>query len=125
GNLGGHQVPRVIADYSTKSKITAASLFAVGYHYSVPLDKWNITDNACDYLFLGDQSVDFQIPGTLGLIYNHGSWLKHRAQERAYPFIRASEYVSGCECSGKMNFVYACLKDMTSSLIDKLVGDET
>jgi (E)-4-hydroxy-3-methylbut-2-enyl-diphosphate synthase len=70
-NIGGHQVPRVIADFSAKEKITAASLFALGYQYSVPLDKWNITDMACDYIFLGDKTVDFEIPGTLGFIYNH------------------------------------------------------
>jgi (E)-4-hydroxy-3-methylbut-2-enyl-diphosphate synthase len=66
-NLGGHQVPRVIADFSIKDKITPASLFALGYQYSVPLDKWNITDMACDYIFLGDKTIDFEIPGTLGI----------------------------------------------------------
>ena len=75
-NFGGHQVPKVIADFSEKEKITAASLFAVGYNYSVPLDKWNITDMACDYVFLGDKSIDFEIPGTLGLIYNQPTWPK-------------------------------------------------
>ena len=38
-NIGGHHVTRVIADYSMKSEITAASLFGVGYNYSVPLAK--------------------------------------------------------------------------------------
>ncbi|HOX84282.1 MAG TPA: (E)-4-hydroxy-3-methylbut-2-enyl-diphosphate synthase, partial [Chryseolinea sp.] len=64
-NVGGeHHVPRVIADFSSKKKITAASLFALGYQYSVPLDKWNINDIACDFIFLGDQTIDFEIPGT-------------------------------------------------------------
>ena len=49
-NIGGHNVPRVIADFSSKEQITPASLFAVGYNYSVPLDKWNISDTACDYI---------------------------------------------------------------------------
>ena len=51
-NFGGHQVPRVITDFSSKEKIAPASLYALGYHYSIPLDKWNIADNACDYIFL-------------------------------------------------------------------------
>jgi len=42
----------VIADFSRKDKITAASLFGLGYHYSVPLDKWNISDVAVT-LFIG------------------------------------------------------------------------
>ena len=65
-NIGGHNVPRVFADFSEKAKITPANLFAVGYNYSVPLDKWNITDQACDYIYLGDNVLDFAIPGKIG-----------------------------------------------------------
>jgi (E)-4-hydroxy-3-methylbut-2-enyl-diphosphate synthase len=84
-NIGGHNVPRVIADYSMKDSVSAASLFGVGYNYSVPLDKWNLTDLAADYLFLGDKEIDFAIPGTLGLIFNSQTWLKNKNKDRAYP----------------------------------------
>lgn len=124
-NIGGHQVPRVIADFSGKGKISAASFFAVGYNYSVPLDKWNIADMACDYVFLGDNTIDFEIPGTLGLIYNHKTWLSVKNRDRSYPFIRAEEYLRGVESSTKVNFIYACLKDVTQPLIDKLKSDAT
>jgi (E)-4-hydroxy-3-methylbut-2-enyl-diphosphate synthase len=125
-NFGGHQVPRVIADFSAKPKITPASLFAVGYHYSVPLDKWNITDMACDYLFVGDQTVDFEIPGTLGIICNHGTWLANRNRERCFPFIRAVEYMKvGVEKSDELNVVYACLKDVDDKLLESLSNDHT
>lgn len=124
-NIGGHQVPRVIADFSAKEKITAASFFALGYNYSVPLDKWNIADNACDYVFLGDKKIDFEIPGTLGLIYNHKTWLTLKHKDRSYPFLRLKEYSDGAERSTKINFIYACLKDLTPVLIDKLKNDST
>ncbi|HEY0770891.1 MAG TPA: (E)-4-hydroxy-3-methylbut-2-enyl-diphosphate synthase, partial [Sphingobacteriaceae bacterium] len=122
-NIGGHQVPRVVADFSGKAKVSAASFFALGYNYSVPLDKWNIADNACDYVFLGDNTIEFEIPGTLGLIYNHATWLSVKNKERSYPFIRAEEYVKGVERSSRINFVYACLKDITQSLINALRND--
>src|SRR5688572_23425888 len=35
-NFGGHQVPRVVADFSGKERVTPASLFALGYIYSIP-----------------------------------------------------------------------------------------
>lgn len=124
-NLGGHQVPRVMADFSMKPRITPASLFAVGYHYSVPLDKWNITDMACDYLFLGDQVIDFEIPGTLGLIYNHGTWLTQQGKDRVYPLIKASHYLQGVKKSDQLNLVYACLKDVTHALMAALKNDPT
>lgn len=124
-NLGGHQVPRVIADFSSKEKITPASLFSLGYHYSVPLDKWNITDMACDYIFLGDQSIDFEIPGTLGLIYNHATWLRQPEHIRSYPFLKADDYLNGAAASNKINFIYACLKHISGPLIEKLNSDRT
>jgi (E)-4-hydroxy-3-methylbut-2-enyl-diphosphate synthase len=124
-NIGGHQVPRVMADYSAREKITAASLFALGYHYSVPLDKWNITDMACDYVFLGDNIVDFDIPGTLGLVYNHNTWLTQREKPRTYPFINHKDYRTAAIRSERLNFVYACLKDLDSQLIAMLNADPT
>ncbi|HMG94307.1 MAG TPA: (E)-4-hydroxy-3-methylbut-2-enyl-diphosphate synthase [Chryseolinea sp.] len=125
-NFGGeHHIPRVVADFSSKEKITPASLFALGYQYSVKLDKWNITDMACDFIFLGDRSIDFEIPGTLGLIYNHRTWLGQRSKDRTYPFIRAEQYISGVELSDKANFIYACIEHFNDVLIDKLKKDPT
>jgi (E)-4-hydroxy-3-methylbut-2-enyl-diphosphate synthase len=125
-NFGGeHHIPRVVADFTSKEKVTQASLFALGYQYSVPLDKWNIADMACDYIFVGEQKVDFEIPGTLSLIYNHKTWLTQKNRARAYPFIRAEEYLSGVEQSPTLNFVYALLPDLEDDLIDKLKDDKT
>jgi len=87
-NIGGKNVPRVIADYSHKTEITAASLFAAGYHYSVPLDKWNITDTAADFIFCGNKKIEFEIPGTLGLIFDWAFYLSMPAKERAYPLLQ-------------------------------------
>lgn len=124
-NVGGHQVPRVVADFSGKDKITPASFFALGYQYSVPLDKWNITDMACDYIFLGDKIIDFEIPGTLGIIYNYTTWLQQKNQPRSYPFITPTEYLQDVEKSLQLNFIYIQLKDLTTDLLEKLKQDST
>lgn len=122
---GSHHVPRVVADFSAKEKITPASLFALGYNYSVPLDKWNIADNACDYVFTGDTKIDFEIPGTLALIHNHKTWITEKEKPRVFPFIKSEEYLKGVETSSKLNFIYTCLKDVTPELIQKLKSDST
>jgi (E)-4-hydroxy-3-methylbut-2-enyl-diphosphate synthase len=125
-NIGGeHHIPRVVADFTLKDKITPASLFSLGYQYSVPLDKWNISDFACDYIFLGDREIDFEIPGTLGLIYNHKMWLLKKDQERAYPFFRADEYLNGVSKSPILNFIYILLHDLDDRLINQLRDDKT
>ncbi len=125
-NIGGsHHVPRVMADLSLRDKITPASFFSLGYHYSVPLDKWNISDMACDYIFLGDHVADFEIPGTLGLVYNYKTWLQLKNRDRVYPFLNADKYLEGLALSGSINFIYALLKDISDDLIQKLNSDPT
>lgn len=125
-NIGGeHHIPRVIADLSRKENITPASLFSVGYQYSVPLDKWNIADLACDYIYVGDRSVDFQIPGTLGLIFSYNTWLKKKEQPRSYPLLSAAQYLGGVDQSQELNFISAFIDDVSESLIARLTDDGT
>ena len=121
-NIGGKNVPVVVTDLSTKDVITPASLFSLGYQYSVPLDKWNITDMACDYIYAGQNEVDFAIPGTLGILYDYETWLDNIG-ERRYPMMNSETYLSGVETSDDMNFVKASLDDVNDKLISKLNAD--
>ena len=123
-NIGGKNVPIVMADFCLKQKITPASLFALGYTYSVPTDKWTIGDRACDYIFAGDTIVDFAIPGTLGIVYNHKTWLNNKG-DRCYPFVDAKTYLIAEELSTKLNIVYVCLSDLDEQLLVKLKSDTT
>ena len=122
-NIGGKNVPIVMADFCLKEKITPASFFALGYNYSVPLDKWNIADAACDYVFVGDKIVDFDVPGTLRIIQNHKTWIRNK--EKSFPFLDAKTYLSGVELSDKLNVVYVTLPDVTKELLNKLKNDAT
>jgi (E)-4-hydroxy-3-methylbut-2-enyl-diphosphate synthase len=119
-NVGGHNVPRVIADYSMKDGITAALLFGIGYMYSVPTDKWNLTDMAVDYIYLGDNIIDFEIPGTLGLIYNSENWKHHKDKDRTYPLFCAEEYFSAEERSGELNFAAVDIASLTDGFIQRI-----
>ena len=92
GNIGNTNVPIVIADFSSKKNISHANFFALGYNYSVPLDKWNISDMACDYIFAGDNSIDFEIPGTLGIILNYDTWKKLLNKDKKYPVFNIHNY---------------------------------
>ncbi len=122
-NIGARQVPVVVADLSAKPVVTQASLFAWGYRYSVPTDKWNIADQACDFAFLGRNSINFRTPGTLGMVQEHATWLKDRAQERHYPLITANDYRAGVQRHAVLNFVQAGWADMDSTLIEELRDD--
>jgi (E)-4-hydroxy-3-methylbut-2-enyl-diphosphate synthase len=111
GNIGGKNVPRVLADFSAREKITPATFFACGYNYSVQLDKWNLSDQAADYVYAGDNIVDFELPGTLGIIYNSETWKKNAGQKQCYPLFCADEFFQSDKISDKLNFV---AHDLTS-----------
>ena len=81
-NLGGEEVPRVFGDLSEKKSITYRDLMPFGYIYSESRDKWHISDQAVDFLFIGDNSINFEIPGTLGIVQNSESLDE---KERHYP----------------------------------------
>lgn len=124
-NVGGTNVPRVIADLSGREKITPASLFAFGYQYSVPLDKWTITDMACDFIFVDDKEIDFEIPGTLGVIYAYDAWISNKNKVRSYPLIHVKDYLSGGERSNELNFIQLELKELTPELVISIEADAT
>ena len=74
GTIGRGQVPVVVADFSQQETITAANLFACGYTYSSALDKWNVHDAAADYVYLGKNTLNFELPGTLRVIVDETAW---------------------------------------------------
>jgi (E)-4-hydroxy-3-methylbut-2-enyl-diphosphate synthase len=80
-NLGGSEVPRVIGDLSDKLSISYQDLIPFGYLYSETSDKWYISDQAVDFLYTGNHSIEFEIPVTLGIIQNFKSY---NGNERSY-----------------------------------------
>lgn len=98
-NIGGKNVPVVFADLSGKREITPTNFFGFGYNYSVPLDKWNMQDLAADYVFLGENQLDFEIPGTLGAVFNYKNWEEnYKLQKHCFPYLTEKEL----ETSGKI-----------------------
>lgn len=125
-NIGGdHNVPRVMADLSGRGKITPASFFSLGYNYSVPLDKWNIADNACDFVFTKDNVVEFAIPGTLGVVYNYETWLREKHKPRVYPVLSWDEFKSNAVHADTINFVKVTIDDVDQEMITRINNDKT
>ncbi len=121
-NIGGDYPPVVVLDLSKEERITASSLLSLGYRYSKSLDKWHINQRACDYIFAGDNTLDFSIPGTLRVIYNHETWSVHK---QGYPLIPVDKYLQGVRLSSTLNVVELCLFDVSNELLQKLKTDST
>ena len=121
-NIGGNNVPIVISNLKRKNKIKPSSFFPLGYQYSVPLDKWNINDQATDYIFLDDKKIDFEIPGTLRLIYNFKFWEKN---QEGYPLLNSDEYLNNDKLSKEINFIEIYIKNLCEDLFTKINKDPT
>lgn len=111
-NIGGKQVPVVVADLSKIEKITPADLQSAGYTYNAVTDKWTISDAAADYLFTGNQLLDFELPGTVKVIVYPDAWSSAASPATYYPIFDAAGYATAETKSDQLNFVmFDCYSD--------------
>jgi (E)-4-hydroxy-3-methylbut-2-enyl-diphosphate synthase len=110
-NIGGNQVPVVIADISKLPTITPADLQAVGYTYNEQSDKWSIADTAADYIFTGHHILNFALPGTLKVIVYPATWLELQSiqteitEGKYFPIYDDEGYTKAVVCHPQLNFV--------------------
>jgi (E)-4-hydroxy-3-methylbut-2-enyl-diphosphate synthase len=90
--LGDHHVPVVVADLSQVETIKPSHFFGFGYNYSVPLDKWNITDSAADIVYIGQQTLSFEMPGTLIVLSDYDRWSENEVKKEGhFPLVDKSQ----------------------------------
>lgn len=92
GNIGGDNVPVVVTDFHKKSGINEPDLKDIGYRYNAATDKWHIGDAAADYIFCGDNLVEFALPGTLKLIYHYDLWKQTSRLSKCFPMLSEKQY---------------------------------
>ena len=120
-NLGADNVPRVVLDFSQIPLENPAVLHRAGYSYSVPLDKWNLSDQACDYIYTGKQIPAFDVPGTLGLIVDLAAWESNRFNH--FPLFSSNEYIASNLEDSQLKFVSLKVSELNAEFIAKLQND--
>ncbi|MEM8887377.1 MAG: (E)-4-hydroxy-3-methylbut-2-enyl-diphosphate synthase [Bacteroidota bacterium] len=104
-NLGAKQVPRVIADIRHNCE-EASALSEIGYSYVEALDKYNFSDIASDYAYLGSQVVPYELPGGLKRIYDFDTWRMLADRDSNFPFFESPQaWAAKTEGSDSLNFV--------------------
>lgn len=91
-HIGGHHHPIVMLDVSAENLKDPYFLIAAGYKYSAGLDKYNMADQACDLVYLGNQLPSFSFPGNLKQIYNYQTWLGLKDKNNCHPLFSYEEY---------------------------------
>ncbi len=86
------------------------------------MDKWHISDQACDFIYVGNQHISFALPGTLGVIYNNKMWLQHSDDERTYPLFNVNELNDALKCTAAIKFIELNTEDFFKQQlqVDKL-----
>lgn len=129
-NIGGKQVPVVVADFMQKQAITTNDLQAIGYTYDEPSDKWNISDGAADYIYTAGKALDFALPGTLKVICDCSTWQKEGIDTSKYfPLFQGVEYLDTVKQSPVLNFIgidtHAIDKAVEKQIFEKAANDPT
>ena len=126
-NIGGTHVPVVIADLSYLDSISRESLIAIGYTYNNVTDKWAISDAAADYVFVGNNTIDFDLPGTLSVIVPQQHWANQKNAINHYPLFDADAFLAATETSNGLQFVmldcYSTATNISDEQLIKIAKD--
>ncbi len=120
-NIGGKNLPIVMADFMLAKTIAAVDLQTIGYRYDAVTDKWNIADAAADYIYTADKLIDFALPGTLNFICNYKVWQNATTDERkCFPLFTPYEFLAAEKVHAQLNFISVCVDEENGALIKKL-----
>ncbi len=128
GNIGGGQVPIVVADFMHAASIAPQDLKSIGYKYDAAMDKWHIGDAAADYIFLGKKSLDFELPGTLKPVVfaAYHQTLSPAGQQKYIPCFDIHEFIEKTDSvTAAINFVainQGCDPADLSASLDAITG---
>ena len=110
-NIGGNQVPRVIADSSQRSHIQMNDLKSIGHFYLPEPDKWAMNDLGADYIFTGDQAIDFMLPNGLRQIQTASRW-QENPLPTVYPIFTPDTFQNAAFYHPEMNFLSVRAEDL-------------
>ena len=124
-NLGGKNVPVVVADFMQQESIVPSDLQAIGYTYNEATDKWNIADAAADYIYTSSKIINFNLPGTLQVICDYQTWVTATDLNKYFPLFDKNNFRTAESKSEKINFITLDVSDDNSEFLELITNDAT
>lgn len=125
-NIGGTNVPRVLADFSKVAGVFVEDLKSIGHFYLPLLDKWSMNDLGADYIYAGATKIPFMLPNGLKELLNYATWIKQEDTVSSFPMLSAEEYLANTTTLHKtQNFIRVSYKDMHEAFYQKVKQDST
>jgi (E)-4-hydroxy-3-methylbut-2-enyl-diphosphate synthase len=121
-NIGGTNVPRVIADLSKSGPVEIEHLKNIGYFYLPLTDKWRSTDLAADFVYTGKTPMSFMPPNGLREIQDAEVWIRNQTSEYAFPLFKLFDLKPATIFSKVLNFLLIDLNKITQVEMSTLSG---
>ncbi|MDQ7816707.1 MAG: (E)-4-hydroxy-3-methylbut-2-enyl-diphosphate synthase [Melioribacteraceae bacterium] len=123
--IGGSTVPKVIIDLSNEIINDHLALKIIGYSYDPITDKWNMGDQACDLLYMGNNDLPFDAPNNLKLLFDYKKWLSLEEKTKGFPLLSIDEYQSKGLLSFVLNLVQIKIENLSSKSFAELKNNPT
>ena len=124
-NIGGHNVPRVIADISNIKKLEFKDLKGIGHFYLPELDKWKMNDQGVDFVYSGSNPIPFMLPNGLKEIQDYNIWEQNSNDPNKYPLFNRQEYNTIRSKHHTLNFLSLNSNDWNDDLEKVLKNDKS
>ena len=121
-NIGGSNVPVVIADLSDEKNISFDIIEKFGFLYDNEENNWQTTNFSLEYLYIGNNNIKISLPEKLGVICDIKSWQK---KSNYYPLFTIDEYLHAKEKSAILNFVKIEYGDFDKKIIKLAKNDNS
>jgi (E)-4-hydroxy-3-methylbut-2-enyl-diphosphate synthase len=123
-NFGGHNVPRVIADYSQIEVSEHDDLKPIGHFYLPLPDKWTMNDLGADYIYTGKNPAKFMLPNGLKEILDLETWINSEDKINKFPLYNPKEFILSSYKHKSLNFLKLSLSDLNDNLKGLLIQSE-
>ncbi|MEA5458588.1 (E)-4-hydroxy-3-methylbut-2-enyl-diphosphate synthase [Arcicella sp. LKC2W] len=122
-NFGGHNVPRVIADYSQIEVSEHDDLKTIG-HYYLPLpDKWTMNDLGADYIYTAQNPAKFMLPMGLKEILDFSVWQEQADKINKFPLFTLETFINSSVKHESLNFLQLTLAELDEKLFSLLKSE--
>ncbi|MFN4083058.1 MAG: (E)-4-hydroxy-3-methylbut-2-enyl-diphosphate synthase [Bacteroidia bacterium] len=125
-NIGGNQVPRVIADFGSIQHLTETNLAEIGHIFNTETDKWSMTELGADYVYLAENECSFMLPMGLKAVYNAQTWQNCKDKINSFPLFTSTHFANSVPVSYSktLNFVSLFAEELNHELVENITKIE-
>lgn len=124
-NFGGHNVPRVIADFSQIEVSEHDDLKPIGHFYLPLPDKWTMNDLGADYIYTANNPAKYMLPMGLKEILDAPAWDKQTDKVNKFPLFTLEQYQTQSYRHDFLNFLSINLFNLDASVFEQIKADKT